>query len=52
MVAATLVHPWNRELCEEESEVVSADDWPGLAAALERACRGCAARHRASGMIH
>ena len=36
MVAATLVHPWNRELCEEESEVVSADDWPGLAAALER----------------
>jgi hypothetical protein len=36
IVAATLVHPWNRELCEEEAEVVSAADWPGLAAALER----------------
>jgi hypothetical protein len=29
------VHPWNRDLCEEEVEVVSAEDWPGLAAALE-----------------
>jgi uncharacterized protein len=36
MVAATLVHPWNRELCEEETDVVSAEDWPGLAASLER----------------
>jgi 5'(3')-deoxyribonucleotidase len=35
IVAATLVHPWNRDLCEEETEVVSADDWPGLAEALE-----------------
>jgi hypothetical protein len=35
MVAATLLHPWNRDLCEEEVEVVSAEDWPGLAAALE-----------------
>ena len=35
MVAATLVHPWNRDLCEEEADVVSAEDWPGLAAALE-----------------
>jgi hypothetical protein len=35
MVAATLVHPWNRDLCEEETDVVSADDWPGLAEALE-----------------
>jgi uncharacterized protein len=35
MVAATLVHPWNRDLCEEEAEVVSAEDWPGLADALE-----------------
>ena len=35
MVAATLVHPWNRELCEEEADVVCAEDWPGLAAALE-----------------
>ena len=46
MVAATLVHPWNRDLCEEEADVVSADDWPGLAAALERACRGWAAADR------
>ena len=29
------MHPWNRELCEEEAEVVCAEDWPGLAAALE-----------------
>ena len=36
MVAATLVHPWNRDLCEEETDIVCADDWPGLAAALER----------------
>jgi uncharacterized protein len=36
IVAATLVHPWNRELCEEEAEVVCAEDWRGLAAALER----------------
>jgi uncharacterized protein len=35
MVAGTLVHPWNRDLCEEETEIVSADDWPGLADALE-----------------
>jgi uncharacterized protein len=35
MVAATLAHPWNRELCEEEADVVCAEDWPGLAAALE-----------------
>jgi FMN phosphatase YigB (HAD superfamily) len=36
MVAATLVHPWNRELCEEEIDVISAEDWPGLAASLEQ----------------
>jgi hypothetical protein len=35
IVPATLVHPWDRELCEDEAEVVSAEDWPGLAAALE-----------------
>jgi uncharacterized protein len=35
LIAATLVHPWNRDLCEEEAEIVSADDWAGLAAALE-----------------
>ncbi len=37
MVAATIVHPWNRELCEEE-DVVCGQDWPGLASALERRC--------------
>ena len=35
MAAATLVHPWNRDMCEEETDVVSAEDWPALAAALE-----------------
>ena len=34
IVAATLLHPWNRYLCEEE-DVVCAEDWPGLARALE-----------------
>jgi len=33
IVPATLLHPWNRELCAEE-DVVSAEDWPGLVAAL------------------
>ncbi len=31
--AATLVHPWNRELCETE-DVVCAEDWHELAAKL------------------
>ena len=31
--AATLVHPWNRELCETE-DVVGAEDWHALAARL------------------
>ena len=34
IVAATLRHPWNRDLCEEE-DVLCAEDWAGLAAALE-----------------
>jgi uncharacterized protein len=37
MVAATIVHPWNRELCEAE-EIVCAEDCPALAKALERRC--------------
>jgi uncharacterized HAD superfamily protein len=37
LVAATLVHPWNRDVCEEE-DVVCAEDWPGLAAALRQRC--------------
>jgi uncharacterized protein len=33
MRVATLLHPWNRELCETE-DVVCAKDWAGLEAAL------------------
>jgi len=31
---ATILHPWNRELCEEE-DIVCAADWPALARKLE-----------------
>jgi uncharacterized protein len=31
---ATIMHPWNRDLCEEE-DIVCAPDWPTLARALE-----------------
>ena len=31
---ATILHPWNRELCEEE-DLVCAPDWPTLARRLE-----------------
>ena len=31
---ATILHPWNRELCEEE-DIVSAPDWQTLAQRLE-----------------
>lgn len=34
IVAATLLHPWNRDVVEDE-DVIAADDWPGLARALE-----------------
>ena len=34
MTAATLLHPWNRELCETD-DVICAEDWPGLARRLE-----------------
>jgi uncharacterized protein len=30
MRGATILHPWNRELVEEEDEVVAAGDWPEL----------------------
>ena len=33
ITAATLLHPWNRELCETE-DVICADDWDGLARKL------------------
>jgi len=31
---ATIMHPWNRDVCEEE-DVVCAPDWPTLAQRLE-----------------
>jgi uncharacterized HAD superfamily protein len=31
---ATILHPWNRELCETE-DVICASDWPGLAHRLQ-----------------
>jgi uncharacterized protein len=31
---ATILHPWNRDLCEEE-DIVCAPDWPTLARRLE-----------------
>jgi uncharacterized protein len=34
IVAATISHPWNRELCELEP-VICAEDWPALEALLE-----------------
>jgi uncharacterized protein len=35
---ATILHPWNRELCEEE-DIVCAEDWPTLAQRLESLLR-------------
>ena len=34
MLAATLRHPWNQDVCEDE-DVLCADDWPGLARRLD-----------------
>jgi uncharacterized HAD superfamily protein len=34
ITAATLLHPWNRELCETE-DVICGEDWPELARNLE-----------------
>ena len=34
IVGATLLHPWNRDLCDEEDTIVCAEDWPGLRTAL------------------
>jgi uncharacterized protein len=34
MLAATILHPWNRELCEEE-DVIVGETWPELARNLE-----------------
>ena len=37
--AATLAHPWNRDVCEEE-DIVCAPDWRALARALEPVLQG------------
>ncbi len=42
IAAATIAHPWNRDVCEEE-DVVCAPDWPGLAAKLEPLLRSAEA---------
>ncbi|HEV3000457.1 MAG TPA: hypothetical protein VGW75_06930 [Solirubrobacteraceae bacterium] len=35
MIGATILHPWNRDLVEEE-DVVAAEDWPALERELAR----------------
>jgi hypothetical protein len=42
IAAATLSHPWNREVCEEE-DIVCAADWPGLARRLAPLLEGARA---------
>jgi uncharacterized protein len=37
--AATISHPWNADICEEE-DIVCAEDWPSLARALEPLLQG------------
>jgi beta-phosphoglucomutase-like phosphatase (HAD superfamily) len=39
MVAATIVHPWNRDLVERNG-VIGADDWKGLRARLDPVLAG------------
>jgi beta-phosphoglucomutase-like phosphatase (HAD superfamily) len=34
MVAATIRHPWNRDVCDTEPDIVCAADWPELARGL------------------
>ncbi len=47
IAAATLTHPWNRDVCEE-GDVVCAPDWPALARALEPLLAGRPGRATAS----
>jgi hypothetical protein len=37
IVAATITHPWNRDVCEEE-DIIAAADWPELVSKLDRVC--------------
>jgi len=34
LLVATISHPWNRDMCEEE-DVICGEDWPDLAARLD-----------------
>jgi len=43
IAAATIIHPWNRDLCEEE-EVIAASDWPELERRLAPILAGSGAR--------
>lgn len=43
MAAATILHPWNRDVCEVE-DVHAASDWPELARLLEPLLAGSAPR--------
>jgi FMN phosphatase YigB (HAD superfamily) len=38
ITAATLIHPWNRDIVEDE-DIVAADDWPELEQKLQRFLR-------------
>jgi len=48
IVVATIAHPWNRDLCEEE-DVVCAADWRELTARLDPLLRRRRPRPRAAG---
>ncbi len=37
ITAATILHPWNRDVVEEEDGIIAAADWPTLARELEAA---------------
>jgi uncharacterized HAD superfamily protein len=40
MTGATILHPWNRELVASDEGIVGAEDWRGLAKALEPVLSG------------
>jgi uncharacterized protein len=42
IAVATILHPWNHEVCETE-DVICADDWPGLAQRLAPLLEGARA---------
>jgi uncharacterized protein len=48
IAVATLAHPWNRDVCEEE-DVLVADDWEGLARALDPLLSAASRAHAGAG---